>query len=132
MEYPMAENFATMVDKERERLRRALEELRAKEEELQAQRATIETELEALETYEAARSGKTRKLKAASGGPRGSRQQSVLKLVAKYKKGIGRGDILQAMGLKGNKSGEQSVSNALSALKKAKKVTAKDGKYLAA
>ena len=41
----MAENFATMVDKERERLRKALEELRAKEEELQAQRATIETEL---------------------------------------------------------------------------------------
>jgi hypothetical protein len=43
-----------------------------------------------------------------------------------------RGDILQAMGLKGNKGGERSVSNALTALKQAKRVTAKDRKYLAA
>jgi hypothetical protein len=128
----MAEVFATMVDKERERLRKALEDLRAKQDELQAQRATLETELEALETYEAARTGKTRKSKGASRAPRGSRQQSVLEFIAKNKKGIGRGGILQAMGLKGNKAGEQSVSNALSALKKAKKVTAKEGKYFAA
>ena len=128
----MAENFATMVDKERERLRRALEDVRTKHEELQAQRATIETEIEALEAYEAARTGKTRKSKPASRAPRGARQQAVLELITKYKKGITRGDILQAMGLKGNKSGEQSVSNALSALKKANKVTAKDGKYVAA
>src|ERR1700730_6162076 len=124
----MSETFATMIDKERERLRKALEDLRAKQEELQAQRATIETELEALDNYEAARSGKTRKSKAASRAARGSRQQSVLEFVSKYKKGIARGDILQAMGIKGNKRGEQSVSNALSALKKAKKVTSKDGK----
>src|SRR6266849_4870073 len=128
----MAENFATMVDKERERLRKALEDVRTKHEELQAQRATIETEIEALEAYEAARTGKTRKSKPASRAPRGARQQAVLELITKYKKGITRGDILQAMGLKGNKSGEQSVSNALSALKKGKKVTSKDGKYLAA
>jgi len=128
----MAENFATMVDKERERLRKALEDVRTKHEELQAQRATIETELEALEAYEAARTGKTRKSKTGNRAPRGARQQAVLELITKYKKGITRGDILQAMGLKGNKSGEQSVSNALSALKKANKVTAKDGKYVAA
>jgi hypothetical protein len=128
----MAEIFATMVDKERERLRKALQDLRAKQDELEAQRATIETELEALDTYEAARTGKIRKSKTASRAPRGSRQQSVFELVAKQKKGISRGDILQAMGLKGNKAGEQSVSNALSALKKAKRVTSKDGKYFAA
>jgi hypothetical protein len=127
----MAENFATMVDKERERLRKALQDLRTKQQELQAQRATIEAELEALDTYESARTGKTRKSKSASRAPRGSRQQSVFELVAKYKKGVSRGDILQAMGLKGNKSGEQSVSNALSALKRANKITSKDGKYLA-
>ena len=99
----MSETFATMIDKERERLRKALEELRAKQEELQAQRATIETELDALDTYEAARNGKTRKSRVtASRAPRGSRQQSVLTVIAKSKKGMTRGDILQAMGLKGN------------------------------
>jgi hypothetical protein len=59
----MPETFATMIDKERGRLQKALEELRAKQEELQAQRATIENELDALDTYEAAKSGKRRKSK---------------------------------------------------------------------
>jgi hypothetical protein len=36
------------------------------------------------------------------------------------------------MGLKGNKVGERVVSNALTALKKAKRVTSKDRKYLTA
>ena len=128
----MPETFATMIDKERERLRKALEDLRAKQEELQAQRATIETELEALDTYEAARSGKSRKSRTVSRAPRGSRQQSVLAVIAKSKKGMTRGDILQAMGLKGDKGGERAVSNALTALKKAKRVASKDRKYLAA
>jgi hypothetical protein len=128
----MPETFATMIDKERERLRKALEDLRAKQEELQAQRATIEAELDALDTYEAARSGKTRKSRTASRAPRGSRQQSVLAVIAKSKKGMTRGDILQAMGLKGDKVGERAVSNALTALKKSKRVTSKDRKYLAA
>jgi hypothetical protein len=128
----MSETFAAMIDKERERLRKALEDLRAKQEELQAQRATIETELDALDTYEAARSGKTRKSRTASRAPRGSRQQSVLAVITKSKKGMTRGDILQAMGLKGNKGGERAISNALTALKKAKRVISKDRKYLAA
>ena len=132
-EQPMSETFTTMIDKERERLTKALEDLRAKQDELQTQRATLETELDALDTYESARSGKTRKSrKTASRTPRGSRQQSVLAVIAKSKKGMTRGDILQAMGLKGNKGGERSVSNALTVLKQAKRVTAKDRKYLAA
>ena len=129
----MSETFATMIDKEHERLRKALEDLRAKQEELQVQRATIETELDALDAYEAARSGKARKSRGTtSRAPRGSRQQSVLAIIAKSKKGMTRGDILQAMGLKGNEVGERAVSNALTALKKAKRVTSKDRKYLAA
>jgi chromosome segregation ATPase len=128
----MSETFATMIDKERERLQKALEDLRAKQEELQAQRATIEAELDALDTYEAARSGKARKTRGTvSRAPRGSRQQSVLAVIAKSKKGMTRGDILQAMGLKGNEAGERAVSNALTALKKAKRVTSRDRKYLA-
>ena len=128
----MSETFGTMIDKERERLTKALGELRAKQEELQAQRAAIEIELDALDTYEAARSGKTRRSRKAARAPRGSRQQSILAVIAKSKKGMTRGEILQAMGLKGDEAGERSVSNALTALKKTKRVTSKDRKYLAA
>ena len=129
----MSEPLATVIDKERDRLGKALADLRAKQKELEAQRATLETELDALDAYEAARSGKAKKSrKSASRAPRGSRQQSVLTVIAKSKKGMTRGDILQVMGLKGNEAGERAVSNALTALKKAKRVSAKDRKYLAA
>jgi hypothetical protein len=40
--------------------------------------------------------------------------------------------VIDAIGVKGNKSGEQSVSNALTALKKAGKIASMDGKWQAA
>ncbi len=43
--------------------------------------------------------------------------------------GIGRGGIILALDVKGDKSAEQSVSNTLSALKKAGEVRHGDGKY---
>ena len=46
--------------------------------------------------------------------------------------GLTRGEILEKMGLKGNKSGEMSVSNALTSLTKANQVARKDRKYVAA
>ena len=39
--------------------------------------------------------------------------------------GLSRGEILERMGLKGDKSGEMSVSNALTALTKSNQVSAK-------
>jgi hypothetical protein len=45
--------------------------------------------------------------------------------------GLTRGELLEKMGLKGNKSGEMSVSNALTALTKSNQVVRKDGKYIA-
>ena len=38
----------------------------------------------------------------------------------------------ERMGLKGDKSGEMSVSNALTALTKANQITRRDGRYVAA
>ena len=46
--------------------------------------------------------------------------------------GLTRAEILDRMGLKGDKSGEMSVSNALTAMTKAKQVTRRDGRYVAA
>lgn len=46
--------------------------------------------------------------------------------------GITRADLIDKMGAKGDKSAEQSISNALSALKKAGTISLSDGKYSAA
>ena len=55
----------------------------------------------------------------------------MLAQVKVHPKGITRSEMLIAMNVKGNKSGEQSISNALSALKKAGTITAADGVYKA-
>lgn len=53
-------------------------------------------------------------------------------MIKQHANGISRGDLIEAMGLKGNKSGEQSVSNALNNMKKAGEIVSTDGKYAVA
>jgi hypothetical protein len=61
-------------------------------------------------------------------GRRGSRREELLNLI-RGGNGLSRGDILERMGLKGDKSGEMSVSNALTALSKSNQVRREGGKY---
>jgi hypothetical protein len=61
-----------------------------------------------------------------------ARRDGIFAMIKQHAKGISRGDLLEAMGLKGNKSSEQSVSNALNNLKKAGRIVSTDGKYAAA
>ena len=56
-------------------------------------------------------------------------RDEVLAQVKAHPNGITRSEMLVAMNVKGNKSGEQSVSNALAALKKAGTITLADGVY---
>jgi hypothetical protein len=69
----------------------------------------------------------------ASGGTRrsGVREQ-VLDAVKAVPGGVSRAKLLETMDAKGDKSAEQSISNALAALKKAGAITAHDGLYKAA
>lgn len=61
---------------------------------------------------------------------RSSRRNDIVRLIgASGSEGIGRAGIILALNVKGNKSAEQSVSNTLSALKKAGEVRHGDGKY---
>ena len=53
----------------------------------------------------------------------------MLKSVEAAAKGATRGELLERLGVKGNKAGEQSVSNALNALKKSGKIDSADGKW---
>ena len=67
-----------------------------------------------------------------SSSRRGSRREELLRIIREGG-GLTRGEILERMGLKGDKAGEMSVSNALTALAKNNHVRRGEGrKYVAA
>jgi hypothetical protein len=68
----------------------------------------------------------------AQQGRRSSRRDGIMGALADIPHGLSRGEILDKLGLKGNKQGEMSVSNALKALTKTNQVVRKDGKYVVA
>ena len=139
----MAERFANVIRKERELLHREREELQKK-------LAEVDRELEAIDAYETTKSAKaqaspSRKArtpraparKAKRNQPqaakqRGSRREALLQVVRENPNGLRRGEILAHLGVKGNKSGEMSVSNVLTALTKTHQLARQDGKYLPA
>ena len=129
-------NFADFIARERERLHGEREQVFTAQQELESKLAAINNELRAIDAYEAAKTGKTAApARQARGGAartterRGSRREGLLALIRQNVAGLSRGEILEKMGLKGNKSGEMSVSNALTALTKAGQVSRQDGKY---
>jgi len=133
----MPENFESFVQQERERLGKAREQAEGKAREAREEIASIEGELRAIEAYEAAKRGKgssqSRQTRRSGGGQRqarsGSKRQALLQLIGSNPDGLTRGEILERMGLKGNKSGEMSVSNALTALAKTSQVSREGGRY---
>ena len=140
----MADRFADVMQKERDRLHREREQVSNQQQELEDKLAQIDRELEAIDAYEAAKSGKakTSKRSAPARGPargrrarpqarRGSRREALLQTIRENPDGLKRGEILERMGLKGDKSGEMSVSNALTALTKSNQVSRHEGKYFA-
>jgi len=133
----MAETFQEFITRERERLNAEREAIFNQQHELEQRLAAINNEMRAIDAYETAKAGKV--LSPRSGGPRrasagrrGSKRGQLLELIKQNPAGLARKDILERMGLKGDKSGEMSVSNALTALTKANQVARREGKYVAA
>ena len=136
----MAEQtFADFITRDRERLHAEREQIFNQQHELENKLADINRELGAIDAYEAAKTGKA---PAAARQPRGARarpqvrrsskREALMKVIKENPSGLTRGEILDRMRLKGDKSGEMSVSNALTALTKANQVTRRDGRYVAA
>ncbi|HEX3537813.1 MAG TPA: hypothetical protein VHU15_13715 [Stellaceae bacterium] len=130
------ETFEMFVQRERARLHGEREAIFTQQQELENKLADINRELAAIDAYESARSGKAVSARGTGArrgrrGRRGSKREQLLQLI-KDGRGLSRGEILQKMGLKGDKSGEMSVSNALTALTKSKQVARKEGKYISA
>lgn len=131
----MAEDFAAYITRERARLHGERDAIFTQQEELEQKLAAVNNELRAIDAYEAAKSGKAipqANLGSSRGrrqARRGSRREGLLTLIGKNPAGLSRGEILQQMGLKGDKAGEMSVSNALTALTKTGQVSREAGKY---
>jgi hypothetical protein len=130
------EHFFDYMTRERDRLRAEREKIFDQQQELQRKLDAINREFAAIEAYEAAKTGKAARSGNVSAGRqqrarRGSRREELLNLIREGN-GLSRGEILERMGLKGDKSGEMSVSNALTALTKRNEVRREGGKYLPA
>src|SRR3954452_12405309 len=124
-------NFAEYIARERDRLRAEREQIFGHQEELQRKLDAVNREYAAIEAYETAKTGKAARQEPARRqrqAHRGSRRKGLLELI-RQSNGLSRGDILERMGLKGNKAGEMSVSNALTALSKSNQVRREGGKY---
>ena len=135
----MSEELMAAVEAEKaellaERQKYQADQLRAAE-----RIAQVDRELHALDVWEDARTGKP----APNGHDVESRhprrsgvRADVLDVIERRVKetglGVTRGDILEAMGLHGDKSGEMSVSNALTALLKRRRVVRENGRYIPA
>ena len=127
-------NFSEFISRERDRLRAEREQIFSQQKELTRRLDAVNREFDAIEAYETAKTGKAARQAPAGRQPRarrGSRREALLELI-RQSDGLSRGEILERMGLKGDKSGEMSVSNALTALTKSNQVHREDGKYRAA
>lgn len=141
--------FADVMRQERERLNRELQEIFNQQKDLENKLTEINLELTAIDAYEAAKTGKAATLPRQPRGPRKtvasikplpaetcprpqreSRRDAVLQVIGENPKGLSRGEILEFMGLKGNKPAQKSVSNALTRLTKNNQVSRREGKYV--
>jgi hypothetical protein len=135
MEGMMADDMTTVAQAERGRLTKERGDIEAKMGELRSQLAEVDHKIGAIDAYETALNGKAptsimpRRRQGAMRAGHGEKQAQVLKLVEAAAEGVVRGELIEKLGVKGNKSGEQSVSNALNALKKAGKIDSTDGKW---
>jgi len=128
------QTLADFIKQDRERLHAEREAIFTQQQELETKLTAINREFAAIDAYEAAKTGKPVRAtgtRRASTSRKGSKREQLLEVI-RAGGGLARGEILEKMGLKGNKAGEMSVSNALTALTKANQVSRRDGKYHAA
>lgn len=121
--------FESLVEAEREQLKKKRGDVVDKIKALEKELDEIDREKEAVNAYYAAKTGK--RVRTGQRAPRGSRREEILGVIRGSPQGMKRAEILEALGVKGDKSGEQSVSNALSSMKKSGAVVVEDGNYLA-
>jgi hypothetical protein len=124
----VAETFETFVAKERERLSTAREEAYKRRDEIDQEITSIDLELRAIDAYEAAKRPPQSKARTPRTTGRRGKRDTVLQAV-KDMGGATRSEVLDKLSLKGDKKGEQFVSNALSHYKRTGALSLDSGRY---
>src|SRR5688500_18268523 len=112
-----SETFESYIASEHERLSKEREEALAQREEAEQKLRSIDRQARAMQVYRDTLEGKgeRRTTTRRRGELRGEKLQSIFELIRNIPDGLSRGDILRAMRAN-DKSSQQSISNALSAL----------------
>ena len=120
-------DFATYMDQERARIYGERDALLERKIEIETQLTQLDRDMQAIDAYAAAKAGKVpaaKRVRSAANGARpGSRRGAIINAVGAYPQGLARGELLEMLGVKGDKSGEMAVSNALTALIKSNALT---------
>ena len=128
-------DISQVLNDERQRLLEQLAELSNQMKAIDAQAAKLQIELNAIAAYESAKEGKTISKKSTSSRKTSTPQQGIRKIVldiiASSPEGIKRSTLLDQSGAKGDKTKEQSITNAASALKRKGFITLENGLYKA-
>src|SRR5437870_8406937 len=132
MQSSVLEDTQAFITKQREALLAQRETIFTLQADLQKQLDEVNGMLAKFDVFEGKRAAPTQaRGRRSTNARRGSKRDELLKVIREGG-GLTRGEILEKMGLKGNKTGELSVSNALTALTKGNQVRREGGKYLTA
>jgi hypothetical protein len=132
MEHVMdAPDFTSFIEQERRRLQEAIKAAKAKQQEAEREIAQLEALMSAIAAYDAALKGK--KVPSRPGaprGPKGEKRRAILDHIREHPDGMTRGELIAEMNAHEDKAATQSISNALSALKKSGQLTQQGKKYV--
>ena len=127
MEQTATTSFEDIMHDERKKLTDNIQSLKEKRKAIDQDIASAEQELKAIDAYERAKFGKP--ATTTTGGKRrtGVRKE-VLAIIQQHPQGITRQELLTLMNAE-DKKAEQSISNAISNLKKAGDIDGEKGTY---
>ena len=132
MQSSILEDTQAFITKQREALLAQRETIFTLQADLQRQLDDLNRMLAKFDVFEGKRAAQTgTATRRSSGTRRGTKREGILTVLKGVPDGLTRGEILEKMGLKGDKAGEMSVSNALTAMTKVGQVRRDGGKYLA-
>lgn len=117
----MTDTMLDVMTKEKARLAKHRAELEAQQKDIDTAIAALDRELAAITAWETARTGKP----ATTSGPK---RDQVLALIQEHT-ALSRAELISLLAIKGNKSHSQALSNMLTALTKANKLSRTNGKY---